>query len=147
MQVRTICVAGFGHTHSAWLHIRDGHVCGCRLDTPEGSEEIAITDWFKRNFLSFKVAVRDGQARVEELPLLAYAAGIRAVSAIRDFNTYELAIAMTANYSWQLVNGAKPLPDFGELAKFYAGTVAVYIYATTADRDLGAHKVAEKWIA
>lgn len=69
------------------------------------------------------------------LPYLTFMAGERAVSAMRDYNVYELAIAFTSHYGWQLINGAKILESYGELAKVYAGNCAVYLFRSSVERE------------
>jgi hypothetical protein len=73
---------------------------------------------------------------------LTFTAGDRAVQAIRDYNVYELALAFTSHYGWQLINGAKILPSYGELAKVYAGIYAVYLFYTSADMERALQKIA-----
>jgi hypothetical protein len=75
------------------------------------------------------------------LPVLTFTAGDRAVRAMRDYNAYELAIAFTSHYGWQLVNGAKILPCFGELAKVYAGVYAIYLFKTIPEKEGALKKI------
>ncbi len=48
---------------------------------------------------------------------------------------YELALAFTSHYGWQLINGAKILPDYGELAKVYAGIYSVYLFRSRQEKE------------
>lgn len=78
--------------------------------------------------LIVRMTSKHTQKTNDVLPYLTFTAGERAVRAIRDYNVYELAIAFTSHYCWQLVNGAKILKTYGELAKVYAGIYAVYVF-------------------
>ena len=78
--------------------------------------------------LIVRMTPKHAQKARDVLPYLTFAAGDRAVAAIKDYNVYELAIAFTSHYCWQLVNGAKILPTYKELAKVYAGCYAVYLF-------------------
>lgn len=129
------CVSGFGHTSSLWFHIEGNQMTGYTVETPKGVEELSPDMWFVQQMLIVRTTKKHTQKSVEVLPYLTFIAGERAVQAIRDYNTYELAIAFTSHYGWQLINGAKILPAYGELAKVYAGIFAVYLFRSTTERQ------------
>ena len=122
------CVAGYGHTTSLWFHFVENQMTGYTLETPKGCESMAPDVWFERHMLILRMMPKCGQKTNDVLPYLTFTAGDRAVQAIRDYNVYELAIAFTSHYCWQLVNGAKILKTLGELAKVYAGASAIYVF-------------------
>lgn len=128
MPVCKECVAGFGHTTSLWFHFSGNQMAGYTIETSRGQESLSPDVWFERHMLILKMTAKHVQKTQNVLPYLTFCAGERAVSAIRDYNVYELAIAFTSHYGWQLVNGAKILPTYGELAKVYAGIYAVYLF-------------------
>ena len=128
MPVCKECVAGFGHTTSLWVHFSGNQMAGYTIETPRGQESLSPDVWFERHMLILKMTAKHVQKTQNVLPYLTFCAGARAVNAIRDYNVYELAIAFTSHYGWQLVNGAKILPTYGELAKVYAGIHAVYLF-------------------
>lgn len=97
-------------------------------ETPDGQEILPPDKWFEQQMVIIKTPRSNIQKTTDVLPYLTFIAGERAVAAIRDYNVYELAIAFTSHYGWQLINGAKILPHFGELAKVYAGVYAVYLF-------------------
>lgn len=88
-----------------------------------------------------KVSKKDTQKSNDVLPYLTFTAGTRAVVAIRDYNVYELALAFTSHYGWQLINGAKILPDHKELAKVYAGVYAVYLFRSEPEKQTAVQKM------
>jgi len=118
---------------------------GYVIETPNGAEVFPPDIWSEQHMFITKTTTKHVQKRDDVLPYLAHVAGTRAVQAIRDYNVYELAIAFTNNYSWQLINGAKILPDYGELAKVYAGVYAVYLFKSQADRDAALKKLADNY--
>lgn len=135
------CVSGFGYTSSLWFHFIANEMVGYTIETPTGVETLTPDAWFEQHLLIFKVHSRSTQKSTDVLPYLSCAAGLRAVQAVRDYNAYELAIAFTSHYAWQLINGAKILQSFGELAKVYAGTCAVYLFKSQADREAAILKI------
>lgn len=122
------CVAGFGHTSSLWFHFTGNQMAGYSIETPRGHEQLEPDEWFERHMLILRTSPKHPQKGRDVLPYLTFCAGERAVSAIKDYDVYELAIAFTSHYCWQLVNGAKILNSYGELAKVYAGMYAVYLF-------------------
>lgn len=134
MQPSKECVAGFGHTTSLWLHFSGNQLIGFSAETPGGVETLPPDNWFEQHMLIITVTRKHPQKSVDVLPYLTTVAGERAVRAIRDYNVYELALAFTSQYGWQLVNGAKILPAYGELAKVYAGLFAVYLFRTLDEK-------------
>lgn len=129
------CVSGFGHTSSLWFHFDETHMVGYTIETPRGVEQLAPDVWFEQQMLIVKTSKKHTQKTVEVLPYLTFTAGERAVKAIKDYNIYELALAFTSHYGWQLINGAKILPALGELAKVYADIYAVYLFLSNTDRE------------
>ena len=136
------CVAGFGHTSSLRFHFDGNALIGYTIETPRSSETLPPDDWFKQHMLAIKTSKSHVQKSATVLPYLTFTAGDRAVQAIRDYNVYELALAFTSHYGWQLINGAKILPSYGELAKVYAGIYAVYLFYTSADMERALPKIA-----
>ena len=135
------CVAGFGHVVSVWFHFTSNQFTGCTLESPEGCERLPLDNWFQHHMLILRTTRAHAQKSVDVLPYLTFVAGDRAVRAIRDYNVYELAIAFTSHYGWQLINGAKILNAHGELAKVYAGIYAVYLFRSKTERDAAQQKV------
>lgn len=135
MQACKECVAGFGHTSSLWFHFAENQMVGYTIETPRGVEALPPDIWFDQQMLIVKTTKKHVQKSIDILPYLTVVAGDRAVRAIRDYNTYELAIAFTSHYGWQLINGAKILPPYGELAKVYAGIYAVYLFRSQPERE------------
>jgi hypothetical protein len=135
MQSCKECVAGFGHTSSLWLHFSESQMIGYSIETPRGHEVLPPDNWFEQHMLIIKTTKKHQQKSTDVLPYLTFVAGNRAVQAIRDYNVYELAVAFTSHYGWQIINGAKILPDYGELAKVYAGIFAVYLFKTQQDKE------------
>lgn len=129
------CVAGYGHTSSLWFWFADDKLNGYAIETPSASETNTIDGWIDQHLLVIKKHHSHIQRDVGVLPCLTISAGTRAVQAIRDYNMYELALAFTAHYSWQLINGAKILPSYTELAKVYAGIYAMYLFKTPAELE------------
>ena len=136
------CVAGYGHLQSLWLQFAEQRLIACFTDTPEGVEAVQVDNWLVPCVMVTKVPRKNVAPRDDVLPYLSKIAGARAVCAARDCNVYELALALTANYSWQLINGAKILPDYSELAKVYAGAHVIYLFKTQALRDAAAKVLA-----
>jgi len=132
----TECVAGHGHTTGLWFKFHGDTLVGYCLLTSEGTEVHQIDEWFIQHMATIKVTRKHLQASTDVLPYLTFVAGDRAVKAVRDYNVYDLAIAFTSHYGWQLINGAKILPTYGELAKVYCGMFAVYLFKTNEDREL-----------
>ena len=122
------CVAGFGHTSSLWFHFEGSEMINYSIETARGHENLAPDAWFQRHMMILRLTPKHAQKGRDVLPYLTFIAGDRAVVAIKDYNVYELAIAFTSHYCWQLVNGAKILTSYGELAKVYAGPYAVYLF-------------------
>lgn len=135
MQSCKECVAGFGHTTSLWFHFEGTQMTGYTTETPRGIETLPPDQWFVQHMFITKVSKKDLQKSNDVLPYLTFVAGNRAVNAIRDYNVYELALAFTSHYGWQLINGAKILPDHKELAKVYAGVYAVYLFRSQPERE------------
>lgn len=135
MQQCKECVAGFGHTSSLWLHFSESQMIGYSIETPKGHETLPPDNWFEQHMLIIKTTKKHLQKSTDVLPYLSLVAGTRAVQAIRDYNVYELAIAFTSMYGWQIINGAKILPDYGELAKVYAGIYAVYLFRSAQQKE------------
>lgn len=129
------CVAGHGHTSSLWFHFTDSQMVGYTIETPASIETFPPDNWFDQHMLVVKTTKKHVQKSTEVLLCLTFAAGDRAVRAVRDYNIYELALAFTSHYGWQLVNGAKMLPTMGELAKVYAGIHAVYLFRSAEERE------------
>jgi hypothetical protein len=134
------CLAGFGSTTSLWFHFMDGQMVGYSLEEPNRVETFPPDTWFDQHMLMLGTSKKSTQKSNDVLPYLTYTAGERAVRALRDYHVYELAIAFTSHYSWQLVNGAKILPALGELAKVYAGQCAVYLFRSEAERRAAEQK-------
>lgn len=130
-------MAGFGHTSSLWFHFDQNQMIGYSIETPRGLETLPPDIWFEQQMLIVKKSRSHTQKTTDILPYLTFSAGGRAVQAMRDYNVYELALAFTSHYGWQLINGAKILPSYGELAKVYAGVYAVYLFRTPADKEAG----------
>lgn len=103
-------------------------------ETPQGQQVLPPDRWFQEQMVIIKTTKTHIQKSTDVLQYLTFVAGDRAVRAIRDYNVYELAIAFTSHYGWQLINGAKILPHFGELAKVYAGVYAVYLFRSKDER-------------
>lgn len=133
MAATKACVAGMGHTSSLWFHFTESEMEGYTVETPRGHEYLQPDSWFERHMLIIRVTPKHMQKSFDVLPYLTFSAGERAVAAIKDYNIYELAIAFTSHYGWQLVNGAKILTYYGELAKVYAGIYAVYLFRSHDD--------------
>lgn len=131
------CVAGFGHTSSLWFHFVGTEMIGYSIETPQGYETLPPDVWFVQHMLVVKTSKSHLQKGTDVLPYLTFTAGNRAVQAIRDYNVYELALAFTSHYGWQLINGAKILPAYGELAKVYAGIYAVYLFRSQPEKEAG----------
>lgn len=129
------CVAGFGHTSSLWFLFDENQMIGYTVETPQGHESFPPDTWFEQQLLLVKTTQKHLQKTNDILCCLTFTAGPRAVRAIRDYNVYELALAFTSHYDWQLINGAKILPAYGELAKVYAGVYAVYLFHTQPERN------------
>ena len=127
------CVAGYSHTSSLWFSFDHDQMVYYTIETPKGVETLALDAWFGQQMLITKTTKKHPQKTYDILPYLTVVAGNRAVRAIRDYHVYELAIAFTSHYGWQLINGAKILPSYGELAKVYAGIYAVYLFHSTAE--------------
>lgn len=132
MQSEPQCVAGFGHVYSLWFHFVGTEMVGYTIETPMGRKTMPTDVWFQQHMLIVRTTRKHPPKQDDVLPYLSHVAGTRAVQAISDYNVYELAIAFTAMHSWQLINGAKLLPDYGELAKVYAGVNAVYLFKNEA---------------
>lgn len=113
----------------------------CLMETPKGQDIFPPDRWFQDQMVIVKTSKLHLQKSNDVLPVMTFMAGDRAVQAMRDYNVYELAIAFTSHYGWQLVNGAKILPFFGELAKVYAGIYAVYLFKTTPEKDSALKKI------
>jgi hypothetical protein len=128
------CVAGFGHTSSLWFHFEGNQMVGYTIETPEGHESLPPDHWFEQQMLIIRTTPKHLQKGNDILPYLTFTAGERAVRAMRDYNVYELALAFTSHYGWQLINGAKILPAYGELAKVYAGVYSVYLFHSESER-------------
>lgn len=135
MQTCKECVAGYGHTSSLWFHFEENQMIGCSIETANGIEELMPDMWFVQQMLIVRTTKKHTQKSVDILPYLTFVAGERAVRAIRDYNAYELAIAFTSHYGWQLINGAKILPAYSELAKVYAGVYSVYLFRSSVERQ------------
>jgi hypothetical protein len=135
------CVSGFGHTSSLWFHFAENQMVGYTIETPKGIDTLGPDAWFKQHMLIIKTSKKHLQKSIDVLPYLTFIAGERAVNAIRDYNVYELAISFTSHYGWQIINGAKILPAYGELAKVYAGTYAVYLFRAQPERDAAMNTV------
>jgi hypothetical protein len=135
MQACKECVSGFGHTSSLWFHFADDQMVGYTIETSKGVEALGPDVWFEQHMLIVKTSKKHVQKSVDVLPYLTFVAGERAVNAIRDYNVYELALSFTSHYGWQIINGAKILPPYGELAKVYAGVYAVYLFRSQPERD------------
>jgi len=129
------CVAGFGHTSSLWFHFAGNEMAGYTIESPTGHESFPPDIWFEQHMLILRLTPKHVQKSRDVLPYLTFVAGERAVQAMRDYNVYELAIAFTSHYGWQLINGAKILTTYGELAKVYAGVYAVYLFRSQPERD------------
>lgn len=129
------CVAGFGHTSSLWFHFEGNQMIGYTVETPEGIENSGPDAWFEQHMLIVKTSKKHVQKSIDAFPYLTFVAGQRAVQAIRDYHIYELALAFTSQYGWQIINGAKILPPFGELAKVYAGIFAIFLFRSNVERD------------
>jgi hypothetical protein len=110
---------------------------GYTIETPKGIETLPPDVWFVQHMLIVKTSQKHLQKTTEILPYLTFTAGNRAVQAIRDYNVYELALAFTSHYGWQIINGAKILPAYGELAKVYAGIYAVYLFRSQPEKEAG----------
>lgn len=108
---------------------------GYTIETTRGIETLPPDIWFKQHMLIVRMSKSHVQKNITVLPCLTFTAGERAVQAIRDYNVYELALAFTSHYGWQLINGAKILPPHGELAKVYAGIYAVYLFRSQPERE------------
>ena len=145
MPIKSECVAGFGHLRSLWFLFDNNQMVGYVVETPEGRETYQPDMWSEQHFIILKTTSKHPPQREDVLPYLSQVAGNRAVQAIKDYNVYELALAFATNYSWQLINGAKILPDYGELAKVYAGIYSVYIFKTKEARDAVLVNLAENW--
>ena len=141
MQACKECVSGYGHTWSLWFHFDENQMIGYTTETPRGVENHGPDTWFEQHMLIVKTTKKSLQKSADVLPYLTFSAGERAVQAIRDYNVYELALAFTAHYGWQLINGAKILPTFKELAKVYAGVYAVYLFRSHDERNVALEKV------
>jgi len=141
MQACKECVAGFGHTSSLWFHFDGNEMIGYTVETPKGIETLPPDIWFTQHMLIIRTSKSHVQKGNNVLPYLTFHAGERAVQAIRDYNVYELALAFTSHYGWQLVNGAKILPGQKELAKVYAGIYAVYLFRSQPDREAAMKRV------
>lgn len=109
---------------------------GYSIFTPDGPETHELDEWFSRHMATVRVTKKHLQASTDIFPYLTVVAGSRAVQAVRDYSVYDLAIAFTSHYGWQLINGAKILPAYGELAKVYCGMNAVYLFRKNEDREL-----------
>lgn len=106
---------------------------GYSIETPRAHENLEPDVWFERHMLILKKTPKHMQKGNDVLRYMTFTAGDKAVSAIKDYNIYELAIAFTSQYCWQLVNGAKILESYGELAKVYAGQYAVFLFKSHAE--------------
>jgi len=106
---------------------------GYSMETPTGVESQPPDSWLQQHMVILKTMPSHTQKSRDVLPYLTFSSGERAVRAMRDYNVYELAIAFTSHYGWQLVNGAKILSPRGELAKVYAGVFAVYLFRSHAE--------------
>ena len=137
-------MAGFGHSESLWFHFADDQMTGYTVDTLEGSELQPPDLWFEQHMLIIRTSPKHVQKSNDILPYLTFIAGSRAVEAMRDYNVYELALAFTSHYGWQLINGAKILPTYGELAKVYAGIYSVYLFRCQLERDVALKQIAVK---
>ena len=131
------CVAGFGHVASLWFHFEGNQMISYSIETPTGHETLPPDTWFVQHMLIVSTSRSHVQKTTDILPYLTFSAGARACSAIRDYNIYELALAFTSHYGWQLINGAKILPAYGELAKVYAGIYAVYLFRSQPEKEAG----------
>ena len=111
------------------------------METPFGLESLPTDEWFEHHFLTMRMTSKHTQKSHDVIPYLTFTAGERAVRAIRDYSVYELALAFTSHYDWQLINGAKILASYGELAKVYAGMNAVYLFQSKNELDDGIKRV------
>jgi hypothetical protein len=114
------------------------------METPKGQEIFPPDKWFQDQMLIVRTSKTHLQKSSDVLPVLTFTAGDRAVSAMRDYNVYELALAFTSHYGWQLVNGAKILPCLGELAKVYAGIYAVYLFKLRSEKAIALKAVNDR---
>ncbi len=114
------------------------------METPSGQEIFPPDKWFQDQMLIVRTSKAHLQKSNDVLPVLTFTAGDRAVAAMRDYNVYELAIAFTSHYGWQLVNGAKILPCFCELAKVYAGIYAVYLFKASSEKEKALKRLSTK---
>ena len=144
MPVCKECVAGFGHTSSLWFHFEGNQMVNYTIESPRGHDTQPPDGWFQQHMMILRQTPKHLQKSRDVLPYLTFSAGERAVRAIKDYNVYELAIAFTSHYGWQLVNGAKILPTYGELAKVYAGVFAVYLFRAEKDRELALAAVSKE---
>ena len=128
-------VAGFGHTSSLWFHFVGDAMAGYTIESPKSCESLPPDSWFEQQMLILHMTPKHLQKSWDVLPYLTICAGDRAVKAMRDYHVYELALAFTSHYCWQLVNGAKILPAYSELAKVYAGCYAIYLFRSVAERS------------
>jgi hypothetical protein len=131
-----LCVAGYGQRISLWLSIYRGQLTEATIETPKGHEHIKIEERFADLFLFEPVNPKNGPKTTKTCQYLTLTAGKKASSAIRDYAVKELAMALISHYGWQIANGAKVLPEKGELAKVYADEFAVYFFGAPMDREL-----------
>jgi hypothetical protein len=129
------CVAGFGQHTSVWLEFNWHKLVGCTVEESRRHEYVAVDDWLVDHFLVVPVRRKHGPKETKRCLYLTYSAGRKAADAIRDYSVVNLGLAFIAQYGWQIANGAKPLRERGELAKVYAGGLAVYLYLTRKEKQ------------
>lgn len=125
------CVAGYTSNNSLWIYIIDEKIIAYSLVTKHEPEKANDKDtWLSDHMLVIKTTEFHTQKTSDKLPHLTFTTGARAINAVQDYNIYELALALTSHHAWQLVNGAKILPYYGELAKVYVGIYALFLFKT-----------------
>jgi hypothetical protein len=135
MEVRKECVSGFGNTTSLWFHLVSCQLNAYTIETPQGFETVPANEWFDQHLLILQRTRQDVQKSTNHFLYLTFSVGQRAVDAVRDCSIFGLALAFTSHHAWQLVNGAKILPFYGELAKIYAGFNAVYLFQSEMEKN------------
>ena len=138
MSTHKVCVAGCGQKISVWLSIYRGRLTECTIEEPKGSKHIDVDNWFGDHFLLVPVNPKSGPKTTTICPYLTLQAGKKAAAAVRSYSVTGLAMALITQYGWQIVNGAKALPEKGELAKVYAETFAVYLFGNRTARERAA---------
>lgn len=140
-----ICIAGFGQKISVWLTLTDGKVTGCIIEEPRRREHVEDDSWLADHFIIVPIKRKYGpKATTKVCQFLALQAGRHAVRGVRDYSIAALATGLTAQYGYQIANGAKILPEHGEIAKVHSGDFAVYFYETRCDKEDAAAKIKAK---